>query len=221
MSFYSTQFYIKLPKFTTLTRAGLLFLTEWGTLEATTSSCFLCLIAAENNIRPNVYRLLAKKQLYYILGENTGQSFIVGYGKNPPLRPYHKASSCPYKPKKCGWAQKDSEDPNPHILYGAVVAGPNPLDEFLDDRSDYQHSTVTLNTNAGFTALAAGVLTLEIDGTLIEDKSTLSAGDSKVGQKLLAMGTFAPDFGELIGSEFKNEFDTLVERQMLYLQGIF
>ena len=84
------------------------------------------------------------------------------------------------------------------------MAGPNPLDEFLDDRSDYQHSTVTLNTNAGFTALAAGVLTLEIDGTLIEDKSTLSAGDSKVGQKLLAMGTFAPDFGELIGTELKH-----------------
>ena len=85
-----------------------------------------------------------------MLGENTGQSFVVGYGKNGgPLRPYHKASSCPAKPKKCGWAEKNSEDPNPNPLYGALVSGPNILDEFKDDRSDFQHSAVGLTNNAG------------------------------------------------------------------------
>ena len=94
--------------------------------------------------------LSAKKQLFYMLGENTGQSFVVGYGKNGgPLRPYHKASSCPAKPKKCGWAEKNSEDPNPNPLYGALVSGPNILDEFKDDRSDFQHSAVGLTNNAG------------------------------------------------------------------------
>ena len=124
------------------TPRGLLFLTEWGTLGATANSVFLCLVAADHEQRPNVYRLLAKKQLFYILGENTQRSYIVGYGNNPPLRPYHKASSCPSKPDECSWDNKNSEDPNPHTLFGAIVSGPNPIDEYADDRSDYQHSTV-------------------------------------------------------------------------------
>ena len=72
------------------TPKGLVYLTEWSPLEASANSVFLCLIAADYEQRPAVYRLLAKKQLFYILGENTDQSFMVGYGPNPPLRPYHK-----------------------------------------------------------------------------------------------------------------------------------
>ena len=106
--------------------------------------------------------------------ENTGFSFVVGYGKNGgPLRPYHKASSCPSKPKKCGWKEKNSEDPNPQPLYGALVSGPNILDEFKDDRSDFQHSAVGLTNNAGFTGLVAGIYDLELDGITLEDKVSL------------------------------------------------
>lgn len=76
---------------------------------------------------------------------------MVGYGRNPPMRPYHKASSCPSKPDTCDWDNKNSEDPNPHTLFGAVVSGPNMIDEFEDDRSDYKHSTVGLTHNAGLT----------------------------------------------------------------------
>ena len=65
------------------------------------------------------------------------------------MRPYHKASSCPSKPDTCDWDNKNSEDPNPHTLFGAVVSGPNMIDEFEDDRSDYKHSTVGLTHNAG------------------------------------------------------------------------
>lgn len=153
------------------TPRGLLFLTEWGTLGDTSNSVLLCLIAASRGIRPNVYRLLAKKQLFYMLGENTGQSFVVGYGKTGgPQRPYHKASSCPSKPKKCGWKEKNSENANPQPLYGALVSGPNILDEFKDDRSDFQHSAVGLTNNAGFTGLVAGIYDLELDGIMLEDK---------------------------------------------------
>ena len=56
----------------------------------------------------------------------------------------------PYKPDTCDWDNKNSEDPNPHTLFGAVVSGPNMIDEFEDDRSDYQHSTVGLTHNAGY-----------------------------------------------------------------------
>ena len=40
------------------TPRGLLFLTEWGTLGDTANSVFLCLLAANRGVRPNVYRLL-------------------------------------------------------------------------------------------------------------------------------------------------------------------
>jgi len=33
----------------------------------------------------------------YILGEN-GRSFVVGFGTNPPIKPYHKSSYCPPPP---------------------------------------------------------------------------------------------------------------------------
>ena len=33
-------------------------------------------------------KCFAKKQLGYILGD-TGRSFVVGFGKNPPQRPHH------------------------------------------------------------------------------------------------------------------------------------
>ena len=32
----------------------------------------------------------ATKQIDYILGD-TGRSFVVGFGKNPPVRPHHRA----------------------------------------------------------------------------------------------------------------------------------
>jgi hypothetical protein len=40
-----------------------------------------------------------KKQMNYILGD-TGRSYVVGFGNNPPVRPHHASSSCPDMPSK-------------------------------------------------------------------------------------------------------------------------
>lgn len=46
--------------------------------------------------------------------------------------------------------------PNPNILTGALVGGPNAKDKYLDDRGDYHYTEVALDYNAGLsTALAA------------------------------------------------------------------
>jgi hypothetical protein len=48
--------------------------------------------------------------------------------------------------------------PNPHILYGALVGGPNKDDSFTDDRNaNSTMNTVNLLNNAGFTATLAGL----------------------------------------------------------------
>lgn len=36
-----------------------------------------------------MYETFAKKQINYLLGDS-GRSFVVGFGINPPQRPYHR-----------------------------------------------------------------------------------------------------------------------------------
>jgi len=45
--------------------------------------------AADLGINSAAYRELAKKQIDYALGD-TGRSFVVGVGVNPPTRPHHR-----------------------------------------------------------------------------------------------------------------------------------
>lgn len=51
---------------------------------------FMALLAAEDGIRTNEYRTWAKGQIGFALGD-TGRSFVVGFGVNPPTQPYHRA----------------------------------------------------------------------------------------------------------------------------------
>lgn len=41
-----------------------------------------------------------------------------------------------------------SGSPDPNILVGAIVGGPNEHDQFPDERSDYEHSEPATYTNA-------------------------------------------------------------------------
>ena len=59
-----------------------------------------------------------------VIGDG-GRSYVVGFGENPPTRPYHRASSCPNLPAPCGWKNKQANVSNPQELTGAVVSGPD------------------------------------------------------------------------------------------------
>lgn len=72
------------------TPKGLVFIDNTGTLSQAANVAFICLQAADANIEPTKYRTFAKSQLDYILGD-TGRSFVVGFGKNPPKQPTHAA----------------------------------------------------------------------------------------------------------------------------------
>ena len=46
--------------------------------------------------------------------------------------------------------------PNPFVLYGALVGGPDANDNYVDDRNDYVANEVACDYNAGFqSAIAA------------------------------------------------------------------
>lgn len=55
------------------------------------NQAFLALIAAEAGINPTEYRNWAKSQIGYILGD-TGRSYVVGFGVNPPTHEHHRAA---------------------------------------------------------------------------------------------------------------------------------
>ncbi|XP_070555127.1 endoglucanase F-like isoform X2 [Ptychodera flava] len=147
------------------TPKGLVFRAEWGALRYAANNAFLALVAADHGIKTKAYRQFAKSQIHYILGD-TGRSFVVGFGKNPPKRPHHRASSCPSPPAKAGNSHLLRDAPNPYILYGAVVGGPGRFDNYVDDRKNYKMNEVACDYNAGFQSAVAGLKHLDVTGQL-------------------------------------------------------
>jgi len=144
---------------------GLAFISQWGALRHVGNVAFVCLQAADAGINPEVYRDFAKQQIGYILGD-TGRSFVVGYGTNPPQRPHHRSSSCPNLPEVCDWNAFNNPGPNPQTLFGALVGGPGIDDSYVDDRNDYIKNEVATDYNAGFQSALAGLNLLKAQGKL-------------------------------------------------------
>ena len=64
--------------------------------------------------------------------------------------------SCPMNPAPCGWELFHFKGPNPHILYGAVVSGPDQNDGYTDTRWKTTNNLVACDYNAGFQSAIAG-----------------------------------------------------------------
>ncbi|XP_033764174.1 endoglucanase G-like [Pecten maximus] len=138
---------------------GLAFRSQWGSLRYASNMAFMALLAADNGIRTNEYRAWAKSQIHYALGD-TGRSFVVGFGVNPPTQPHHRGSSCPMMPTPCSWEAQQHKGPNPHTLYGALVGGPDGSDSYTDSRGNYINNEVACDYNAGFQSAVAGLMHL-------------------------------------------------------------
>lgn len=114
-------------------------------------------------VNAQTLRQLAKKQVDYILGDNPmGLSYMVGYSNYYPQRIHHRASSLPsikdhpqFIACKEGSIYYNSTNPNPNVLVGAIVGGPDENDDYLDDRSDFRQSEPTTYINAPFIGVLA------------------------------------------------------------------
>ncbi|KAK4559062.1 hypothetical protein RGQ29_008346 [Quercus rubra] len=154
---------------TKYTPGGLLFKMGDSNMQYVTSTSFLLLAYAKYlttahkfvdcggiTVTPNRLRALAKRQVDYLLGDNPlKMSFMVGYGPRYPLRIHHRGSSLPSvasHPAKIqcspGFSFMKSQSPNPNILVGAVVGGPDQNDRFPDQRPDYEQSEPATYINA-------------------------------------------------------------------------
>ncbi|KAH1227223.1 Endoglucanase 17 [Glycine max] len=152
------------PVFVTVTcllLGGLLFKMSDSNMQYVTSTSFLLLTYAKYltqshmlvncggiTVTPRRLRTIAKKQVDYLLGDNPlKMSYMVGYGPRYPRRIHHRGSSLPsiaVHPGKiqcsAGFSVMNSQSPNPNILVGAIVGGPDEHDRFPDQRSDYEQS---------------------------------------------------------------------------------
>lgn len=133
------------------TTRGLGFYFFWGSLSYAANAAFLMLYHARdlgyNDPYAKSLTTYAVQQINYILGD-CGRSWIVGFGENSPLRPYHKSSYNSYidyplrgqDQSIVGDDFLNSLTLNRFLLYGALVGGPAANDSYYDDRTNYEYT---------------------------------------------------------------------------------
>ncbi|XP_042515634.1 endoglucanase 13-like [Macadamia integrifolia] len=151
------------------TPAGALWWQPWNGLQYTTSALFVLsaysnyLSAAQASINcqdgtvsPTDLIKFVQSQVDYILGSNPrGISYMVGFGSKYPEMVHHRGASIVSikkdpTPVTCkggfdAWFNKNA--PNPNVLEGAIIGGPDVSDGFTDSRSNFQQSEpATVNT---------------------------------------------------------------------------
>lgn len=141
------------------TPGGLAYLDVWGALRYSSNTSFLALYYANEATtaaKAQKYRDFALRQINYALGDNPrNSSYVSGFGVNPPVNPHHRTAHG-------AWSNNQNGPPaeTRHILYGALVGGPNRDDSYEDERSNYINNEVACDYNAAFSgALAALVET--------------------------------------------------------------
>ncbi|CAC5421481.1 E3.2.1.4 [Mytilus coruscus] len=151
------------------TTCGLAWRLEWASLRYSANAAFIALLAADVGIGDaTAYKTWAMSQIHYMVGDNGEDfSFLIGYGTDFPKRPHHRGSTCDYSPATCDWGTYSSSGPNAHTLYGALVGGPQDLDDtYSDDRNNHKTNEVACDYNAGFQSAVAGLLHFAVNGNL-------------------------------------------------------
>lgn len=144
------------PKYTP---GGLAWFGQWGATRSPMNAALLMNAYAKYSGNDTLVKKTvcwAQGQMRYVLGQpNGGRSYVVGYGNNPPLKPHHRPASCPWPPAPCDWNTFNLASPNPHVLFGALVGGPDLTDTYTDSRGNYMQNEEALDANAGFTGVLA------------------------------------------------------------------
>ncbi|KAJ0099279.1 hypothetical protein Patl1_21054 [Pistacia atlantica] len=161
------------------TSGGLLWFMPWNNLQYTATATFITTVYSKylkaanstlkcpsGNVQPTDLMALTRVQADYILGKNPmGMSYMVGFGSKYPTQPHHRGASIvsikkDHTPVSCkggfdSWFNKNG--PNPNVLEGAIVGGPDEDDKFSDSRSNYQLSETTTVTPAPLVGVFASL----------------------------------------------------------------
>ncbi|RAL51638.1 hypothetical protein DM860_010356 [Cuscuta australis] len=153
-----------------LTPQGLIYVRRWNNLEYSTGAAFLLALYSDHIassvtcpagvVTRGEILGFARSQADYILGNNRlGMSYLVGYGSNFPKYVHHRGASIPVQYKTSSSSSNTdwigNPNPNPILLLGAVVGGPDANDNFEDKRDNYEQTEATMNTAATMYGLLA------------------------------------------------------------------
>ncbi|XP_027939501.1 endoglucanase 11-like [Vigna unguiculata] len=179
------------------TPGGLLYIREWNNMQYVSTAAFL--LSTYSDFLENTNEKLncetgtvdheeihsfAKSQVDYILGSNpVNMSYLVGYGPKYPKRVHHRgASIVSYKRNKgfIGCTQGydnwySSQEPNPNVLVGALVGGPDGKDNFEDRRNNFMQTEACTYNTAPLVGVFAKFLHIENHKTVHDCNSLLVA----------------------------------------------
>ena len=147
------------------TPGGYAFLNQWGSARYNTAAQLIALVYDKHHgDTPSKFSTWAKSQMEYLMGNNPiNRCYIVGYSSNSVKYPHHRAAS----------GLKDCHDPSPHkhVLYGALVGGPDLGDQHIDKTEDYVYNEVAIDYNAAFVGACAGLYRFFGDSSMKIDPS--------------------------------------------------
>ena len=134
------------------TPAGFAMLNDYGSARYDTAAQLEAMVYAKET-GDMTFADWAKGQMEYIMGNNPmGRSYIVGYDlENGACHPHHRAAH--------GSTTLNMDDPEDqtHVLWGALVGGPDADDWHRDQTKDYIYNEVAVDYNAGFVGACAGL----------------------------------------------------------------
>jgi endoglucanase len=137
-----------------MTPGGFSVLNAYGSARYNSAGQFVALLYSklfpDDKDAVNKIRLWARKQMDYILGKNPlGTSYMMGYTNKYCLQPHHAAGHASI------WGEPDNPVENRHIIWGALVNGPDGSDNHVDRRSDFGSNEVTIDYNVSLVAALA------------------------------------------------------------------
>lgn len=134
------------------TPAGFSMLNNYGSCRYDTAAQLEALVYAKET-GDFTFADWAEGQMEYIMGDNPmGRAYIVGYDlENGASHPHHRAAH--------GSKTLNMDDPvdQTHVLWGALVGGPDETDYHRDETKDYIYNEVAVDYNAAFVGACAGL----------------------------------------------------------------
>lgn len=140
------------------TPAGFSVISTWGSARYN-AAAQMCALVYNKYDKEQRFVEWAKSQMDYILGDNPmNRCYEVGYAENSAKEPHHRASHASLT--------NSMEDPvdAKHVLWGALVGGPDFDDYHEDDRTNYVYNEVAIDYNAGFVGALAGIYDIYGEG---------------------------------------------------------
>ncbi|KAK6926474.1 Glycoside hydrolase family 9 [Dillenia turbinata] len=157
------------------TPGGLLWFLPWANLQYTISSTFILaayskyinhasLQCVGGAVQASELLEAAKSQVDYVLGSNPNKiSYMIGFGSSYPTQVHHRGASIvsiKKDPTPVGckegfdkWFHRQA--PNPNVLEGGIVGGPDENDGYIDSRGDSTHAEPATATNAPLVGVLA------------------------------------------------------------------